>query len=157
MPFVNSAEAGKVVKLLLRKETTPLETTAQQFCSQFPRGEHHKALCAVINQLQASVAPVKLHCKCCWLFVSGQTDTPSTPQQTLRQHSSCKCNPAARLSSWHCLMLQVEEHSLLSLEERIAALYLFQAVYSERPLSENPFVSFLIEVRWPFNPVFPNE
>ncbi|BDA44555.1 CCR4-NOT transcription complex subunit 11 [Coccomyxa sp. Obi] len=92
MPFVNSAEAGKVVKLLLRKETTPLETTAEQFGREFPRGEHYKALCAVINQLQ------------------------------------------------------VEEHSLLSLEERIAALYLFHSVYRDRPLSENPFVSYLIEV-----------
>ncbi|CAL8463220.1 g2754 [Coccomyxa elongata] len=92
MPLVNSAEAGKVVKLLLRKETTPLETTAEQFGREFPRGEHHKALCAVIHQLQ------------------------------------------------------VEEHSLLSLEERIAALYLFHAVYRDRPLSENPFVSYLIEV-----------
>lgn len=52
MPFVNSAEAGKVVKLLLRKETTPLETTAEEFSKLFPRVEHFAALCAAINQLQ---------------------------------------------------------------------------------------------------------
>jgi hypothetical protein len=58
MPFVNSAEAGKVVKLLLRKETTPLETTAQEFCREFPPAGYYSALCAAINQLQVTVTLV---------------------------------------------------------------------------------------------------
>lgn len=41
---------------------------------------------------------------------------------------------------------QVEEFSILSLEERIAALYLFSALYRDQHISDNPFVSYLIEV-----------
>ncbi len=55
MPFVNSAEAGKVVKLLLRKETTPLETTAQEFRQEFSPAGYYRALCAAIDQLQVSL------------------------------------------------------------------------------------------------------
>lgn len=105
MPFVNSAEAGKVVRLLLRKETTPLETTAEQFGREFPRGEHYKALCAVINQLQASVR----HLSSCTANAVGLV---SVAHQTLHRHHSRLCdnihpasaNSASRLSSWRRLM-----------------------------------------------------
>jgi hypothetical protein len=42
--------------------------------------------------------------------------------------------------------MQVGERCLLSLEERVAGLYLFYALYSDYGIFENPFCPYLIEV-----------
>ena len=39
------------------------------------------------------------------------------------------------------------DRSLLNAEERLAAFFLFRALYPEQDISINPFVAYLIEVR----------
>jgi hypothetical protein len=52
MSIVSSAEAVKVLTLLLRKETVPLEATVEEFRTAFPQKKQYGALFAAIKHLE---------------------------------------------------------------------------------------------------------
>lgn len=50
------------------------------------------------------------------------------------------------MTSLKCLRVSKVDRSLLNSEERLAAFFLFRALYPEQDIPNNPFVAYLIEV-----------
>ena len=117
MPVFTSANATEVLTFLINKDIVKLKDTEEGFRKRFPRGVHFQTLCHLSAHLQEVGLCSRL---------DGDGILGSVPLLLTSPDE--------------------QERSLLGFEERLAALYLFRALYTSTPIEGNPFRTFLVKV-----------
>ena len=137
MPVVTTAQLAQTLTLLLKKDTCRLEATISAFSTSFAATDRYAVLCCVTAHLQV-----------CTTFrpACRQNDVSVLHELPYLREVPKWCHACHLWGTDVCATRFQVGRSLLNAEERLAAFFLFRALYPEQDISSNPFVAYLIEV-----------